>query len=275
MNREFAILSAKLRKLSLVVYWLILDWLLAPSKRILCSSCDWDETSTRFAPWFKYQISFKDFATVASFDTYDIVIPISSDAYLALPEFLKCDPRLVSPNESTFHLCNDKRRLFDQLIELGYRDLLPIFTENEFPCLLKPLKNFNSNGVQLIENEAQLEQLRGRDDFHEHMLQAYIPGEVELASHILIRKGKIRHAWAIEYSFSEEHPINIQNCPKLRRIVRDPFLYIWEELLNRIDFDGICCIDYKPFQGRPKLLEINPRIGGSFREYAFSFFRYL
>lgn len=55
----------------------------------------------------------------------------------------------------------------------------------------------------------------------------------------------------------------------------DPFLLLWDRLLDTLGFEGLCCINYKLNNGRPLLLEINPRFGGSLGEYFFAFLRHL
>lgn len=58
-------------------------------------------------------------------------------------------------------------------------------------------------------------------------------------------------------------------------IHRCPYLDLFAEILRTIQFEGLCCVNYKVAQGQPYLLEINPRFGGSLAPYFFSFIRHL
>ena len=105
----------------------------------------------------------------------------------------------------------------------------------------------------------------------EYVLQEFIVGNREYALHLLVKNGKIVKDICIEYHFTHDYPIKNKDTPTARCIIEEPFLDTWQPLLELINFEGICCINYKIKNGQPKLLEINPRIGGSLCEYLFSF----
>ena len=44
---------------------------------------------------------------------------------------------------------------------------------------------------------------------------------------------------------------------------------------QEVGFEGLCCVNYKYRDGIPKILEINPRMGGSLARFFFSFLRRL
>jgi predicted ATP-grasp superfamily ATP-dependent carboligase len=41
------------------------------------------------------------------------------------------------------------------------------------------------------------------------------------------------------------------------------YVKIFDKILLKINFRGICCIDYKIVNNKPIIFEINPRFGGS------------
>jgi carbamoylphosphate synthase large subunit len=47
------------------------------------------------------------------------------------------------------------------------------------------------------------------------------------------------------------------------KICRNTDLNLFAAMLRSINFDGLCCINYKIVDGRPFIFEINPRFGAS------------
>ena len=43
----------------------------------------------------------------------------------------------------------------------------------------------------------------------------------------------------------------------------DKFLNDFENILSLMNYQGICCFNYKILDGKPKIFEINPRFGGT------------
>jgi predicted ATP-grasp superfamily ATP-dependent carboligase len=53
----------------------------------------------------------------------------------------------------------------------------------------------------------------------------------------------------------------------LTSLCRSRFLGLFARVVAVLDFNGICCVNYKLHRGVPKILEINPRIGASLCPY--------
>lgn len=87
----------------------------------------------------------------------------------------------------------------------------------------------------------------------------------------MIREGRIRKNITVEYRFGHCWPIKTVDRPVGKALVPEKFIAIWEAMLRQINYDGICCVNYKVEEGLPKVLEINPRVGGSLCEYLFAF----
>ena len=122
------------------------------------------------------------------------------------------------------------------------------------------------------EDELQvLEQLNGPEFFR----QEIVPGRHEFATHILFAKGKIVKSLNIMYEFESSSPIKGQDRPLYQVIHGCPYLDLFARILKSIGFQGLCCVNYKVAGGRPHILEINPRFGGSLAPYFFSFIRHL
>ena len=99
-------------------------------------------------------------------------------------------------------------------------------------------------------------------------------GRSEFATHILFVEGRIVRALNIEYQFSSEMPIKGQEKEQIKVVHRCQYLDLFASMLRTIQFEGLCCVNYKVANGQPYLLEINPRFGGSLAPYFFSFIRH-
>ncbi|MEI8075675.1 MAG: hypothetical protein WCH78_13075, partial [Bacteroidota bacterium] len=120
------------------------------------------------------------------------------------------------------------------------------------------------------ETELKYENFISSQDY---FCQQMVLGNKEYATHILFRNKKIDASLNIEYVFSNEVPIKGQDIVMNRRIVASPFNQIFSEILESIEFEGICCINYKELDGKPLIIEINPRFGASLSLYFISFLR--
>jgi predicted ATP-grasp superfamily ATP-dependent carboligase len=105
--------------------------------------------------------------------------------------------------------------------------------------------------------------------------QKIIPGRFEFATHILFANDRVVKALNIMYEFESEYSIKGQDPDLYKVIHRCGYLDLFADVLRSIDFQGLCCVNYKVMRGRPYILEINPRFGGSLSPYFFSFIRQL
>ena len=53
--------------------------------------------------------------------------------------------------------------------------------------------------------------------------------------------------------------------------VSTPCLALLVEILDRMQFKGICCFNYKPVRNEPKIFEINARIGFTLAAHPYDF----
>lgn len=69
----------------------------------------------------------------------------------------------------------------------------------------------------------------------------------------------------IRYSFSNNYYIKGISCKpdKAETVSHEHYKDLFENILNNIDYHGLCCIDYKLVDDEVKLFEINPRYGFS------------
>ena len=105
--------------------------------------------------------------------------------------------------------------------------------------------------------------------------QEIIKGTIEFATHILFVNDRIVKSLNIMYEFEQDTPIKGQTPSLYLMIHRCPYLELFSSILKAIEFQGLCCVNYKVANGQPYILAINPRFGGSLAPYFFSFIRHM
>lgn len=209
---------------------------------------------------------------------YDLVLPYTLNDIEALrPHAQALENSLVPlPDAAAVALCNDKAALDQQLTERGFGDHIPsIQTKTAEPFLIKKRISAYSQDIHTVLEGAT-------DEASQHLLedpayycQRYIAGKSEHALHAIMRGGQLA-AWInIAYHYDTEYPIKGITQVRYNRIEDCQPIRLFESLLQEIGFEGLCCINYKMEGGRPMLLEINPRFGGSLRKFFFILVRQL
>jgi carbamoylphosphate synthase large subunit len=182
------------------------------------------------------------------------------------------DNPIPIPNLESILLCDDKYLFNQKLIEKGFGYLIPkINGKQTYPYILK--KGIDSWGKEshLIYN-AQIEQtFSDKLADPKYFSQQFIIGSQEYATHIIFKDSKIVCSLTFEYNFKIETPIKGKDESIDKRICLCPYLEEFASVLTLIDFNGLCCINYKVYENRLFIMEINPRFGGSLCSY-FSFF---
>jgi predicted ATP-grasp superfamily ATP-dependent carboligase len=171
------------------------------------------------------------------------------------------------PEKSVALLCDDKLKLNKRLIELGYEQYIPEMGPRlSLPFVLKKRISASSMHTHPIIIEQE------RSDFHHEILspefycQLMIPDKNEFASHVLMKNKKLIFDLTVKYVFERDYSVKGKDSSKTI-IVQSRHNRIFEKLLNDISFSGLCCINYKELDGKPIIIEINPRCGGSLSGY--------
>ena len=255
--------------------------LLSPggAKKILFSEKpDWADEIKRGFRRLPHQVEFGSI-TEDSFQRYDIVVPLT---LAALEEARRHSPRqknaLPLPSAESVRLCNDKYEFNQVLIEGGFGRYIPKMAQGLAltpPYILKKRIGWWGTDCYIIRNRHDEESQRERITDSKYFCQEFIPGATEFAMHILFVDGRIVKALNIKYAFGTETPIKGQDSHLLKVVHRCPYLDLFARVLRTVQFEGLCCVNYKVANGQPFLLEINPRFGGSLAPYFFSFVRHL
>jgi hypothetical protein len=173
-------------------------------------------------------------------------------------------------------LCDDKVTLNSFLIERGYGRLIPAMGPGlEPPFMLKKRIDAYARNCHRIASGAEFQRFESELASGEYFTQQLIPGYDEFATHIVFEAGRIVAHLCVRYVYSTDAPIKGRDRARYTQLTKCRHLDLWAELLALVQYEGLCCINYKVLAGRPMLLEINPRFGGSLAPYFFSFLRHL
>jgi len=259
------------KKAALIFAWLLRDWIATPRLKFYFSSSSWEASIRRTFKWTKHQVEFGDIREASKLNP-DVVIPLNmDDVYFVSNEFRSFPyNRLPATREVLISLLNDKGRFNDWLNHSKFFRL-SLATRTQPPFMLKPRQGQYGEGCKFIVDEptyTKYKKLILSDDF---LCQEVLISHKEYATHLLVNNGKILRSICVEYTFPTSLPIKGVDSPDITRIVSESFPHLWSELMMEISYSGICCINYKICNGDPKLMEINPRFGGSLAEYFFTF----
>jgi hypothetical protein len=186
------------------------------------------------------------------------------------------DNPIPIPSMECITLCDDKYLFNQSLAVNGFERFLPRMGGNQrYPYILKKRIDEWGEHSYILSDAREEESFSSALSDPEYFSQEFVAGRREYATHIVFRHRQIVCSLSIEYFFGTDLPVKGRDKPNIVRPCRCPYLKLFSSVLASIDFEGLCCINYKVQENRPLILEINPRFGGSLRPYFFSFVRHL
>lgn len=249
---------------------------LGRTRSILYSEKEWWDQLLQRGPFARhFNVSFSSFGS-SSFSDYDMVVP------LTIPDLEICmerrtemtQSRIPVPCQESFNICNDKRLFNDFMLSHNFADYVPgELVAEQFPFMLKKIMDEGGENTFVIENMRDLEQYREQYDSLDYFTQNIITGKREFATHIVMKNGKIVNALNIVYIFKKDCYVKGKDNYICRVVCLNKHLGLFENILSEMLYEGLCCINYKEQNGQPKILEINPRFGGSLCEFFYPFIR--
>ena len=92
-----------------------------------------------------------------------------------------------------------------------------------------------------------------------------VEGADEHVLHLLRVGGRVRYRLCYRYDMAD--PLAVRGREATPRLIEPadpaPALGPCEAILDALGYEGTCCFNYKLEGGRPMILELNPRFGGS------------
>lgn len=136
-----------------------------------------------------------------------------------------------------------------------------------FPCVIKRLDLNTGEGVEVAATPVRAQELLANAPFagHPFVLQERVSFETEYVVHCVCRRGRILWHAAYAYDFPEQQIRKAgAHCTIRRTTVPESLLGELESILLPLEYSGPCNVDFiLDADGRLKIFEINPRLGGS------------
>ena len=225
----------------------------------------------------KHEIHFDAF-TPENFKKYDIVMPINMPNLRKLiPHSDLVDNSLVpTPTMEAIDICDDKYLFYTTLVEKGFENDMPRIGKNlKIPYIVKRKVAHMGVDCYVIDTPEKEKEHWNEINDPDFFCQEIVPGKKEYATHLIFRDGKVVCSLNVVYLFST--PTYVKGVDKFigNRLGKCPHLVLFTDILKAIDFEGICCFNYKEIDGKPYIFEINPRFGSSLSMFFFSFLRRL
>jgi carbamoylphosphate synthase large subunit len=168
----------------------------------------------------------------------------------------------------TVQLCNNKREFWNHVNAAGLGRYLPkVLSEIVPPCVIKQAEDDWGKNTHVVLSNYDKERLSILMEGKDHLIQEYIPGDHEFASHILCVNGEIVRHYAFKNFHGKEFYVQGIRDKEASTTHVTPSPEVEQGLkavLKLLGYSGICCIDYKVGpDGLPKIFEINPRLGAT------------
>ncbi len=213
---------------------------------------------------------------------YDVLLPMEWNTQRlitgpAVRQRLEKYSRIPFVNSDLAEFVNDKAHLMsfakkcrietpETILTGANGDLHRIADSVSYPAVIKPRISSGSRGMVYVKNKEDLIKhyplVHARYPFP--IVQEYIPGEEIYGVAMLLNfRSEVRASFV--YRRIRSYPVS--GGPSTLRVSarRDDLAEIAGHLLRSLDWTGIAHAEFKidPRDGRPRLLEINPRFWGS------------
>ena len=172
--------------------------------------------------------------------------------------------KAMMPELETIKTFMCKKKFHDYVINNNLLDYIPkTYTSiddipNAKRVITKPY-NLNSGSGMHITTRIR------EKDFINRIVQEYLTGNKEYCAYIVAKNGKIQLCIVYEYTFEKNmHIKTANNNMTMEKIILDQkYINQLELFLLPCLYNGICNMDFKMDNNLLKVLEINPRLGGS------------
>ncbi len=216
-------------------------------------------------------------------ERYDVVFPMEFSTQILLTETttrarIEKYTRLPFADANIAKKAHDKAFIMQYARERGLdvpttfivtdiNQLEKISQEITYPALIKPRNSSGSRGIQYVEKRDVLTMLYL--DVHKQypfpIIQEYVPdgGEVYGVGLLLNFQSAIKASFV--YKRIRSNPVRGGPSTLRESVKREDVRKIAELLMKSLQWTGIAHVEFKidPRDGKPKLLEVNPRFWGS------------
>lgn len=211
---------------------------------------------------------------------YDVILPLNDDMLLQLSSRRNEMPHpeaLLLPEHDRLLFASDKSKLVPFAGKLGIPIPTTLIVSNEddleklpdfsFPLILKPSEGSGSRGVTLVSNTQGLRKACQHllSNGHRVLVQEVIPVEGRGMGYCALfnRDGNLIAEFM--HQRLREYPLSGGPSTLRESIWNAEVAEMSRKLLRSLEWVGLAMVEYKmdPRDGKPKLMEVNPRFWGS------------
>jgi len=152
----------------------------------------------------------------------------------------------------------------------GFKKLLPpINAKFNYPYILKKKVGAWGEGIFIINSIKTEMEHKEEIESKEYFTQKYIEGKYEYTAHIIITDKKIVFFGALKFSFHDECFIKGRDFKhvSVEKVDHEEYKSIFEKILSSMDYEGICCFNYKITEEGLSIFEVNPRFGATMNRF--------
>lgn len=270
-QNSFDIYNAADQRLEDKTHIFDLDDSMEKSKRVkVLFASKWKKTISELDWIDPYFMDFKEIDKIISYCKtrgIKIIFPqvVSTQNFVRKhqKQLEKYDIKFILNSKRMLDTFINKRKFYDFMVHNAMNKYVPRVFENmdtiEFPAIVKAETGSSGRNMEIVRDAEELENVKT-----EGIVCEYIPDNVEYASNILFKNNKIVHA--VTYRKTHDSRYYIQNAGNHVDVekVDTPFKNIFFDILsavNDVNTYSFCCIDYKIVDDKPKIFEINARLG--------------
>jgi carbamoylphosphate synthase large subunit len=191
-----------------------------------------------------------------------IVIPLQED------DILNCPFECLKPDNETIKVFQNKIYFKDFLRLNDINNYAQDYTlENvEFPVILKRVDLVKGKGVFLINNMEQLKRQLSKPIFlnQKYIIEKYIPTDFEPVTWMVCKDGQVIWHRSLQWSKSNSPIIKLGAEPGgIEYNPDEATIELFKQIVKISNYSGPITINYKMFESRPVIFEVNPRLGGT------------
>lgn len=213
----------------------------------------------------------------------DMIFPMDDDTMeiaVAHREELEPIVRMVVPSKHAYDIASDKGKTVQLAVKHGvlcpttielsedvYRtDLIAKIKNIQFPLVIKPRRSSGARGIRIVESLEQLKQMLPiiHKDYPDPILQECIPPGVK---YDVCLAYNCRHELVASFVQKQirNYPIRMGPSTVHESVFYPELIEIADHLMKGLHWHGVVDVEFMvdPRDGRPKLMEINPRFWSS------------
>jgi carbamoylphosphate synthase large subunit len=227
----------------------------------------WTERIQKTIDPARFNAEFRDFRDPdIAFDEYDIVVPLLLSDYKHARARSRRHANCLYPHDKVIALAHNKQRYNEFLLTDGFAQYVPqIYTDAvSYPFIYKKAEGIFGMEARIIHTPEEMIAFEAEVNDPTYFKQEYVGGRIEYVLHIITLHGRPRYTVTYEHGFNKDHYIKGKWAHYVtHREIETPFLDVFCGILEKLDYSGTACFNFKIVDGVPKIFEMNPRCGAT------------